>query len=57
MAIKYENLVVQFNPGTVTAAQLQAQINTYSNQGWQFIQAMLVTSTKAFALFIKELAQ
>lgn len=57
MAIKYKNLVVQFNPGTVTQAQLQTALDTQAALGWQFVQAMLCTSSKAFALFIKAVAE
>jgi len=57
MAVKYKNLVVQFNPTTVTQAQLQTALDTQANLGWQFVQAMLCTSSKGFALFIRVIAE
>jgi hypothetical protein len=57
MAVKYQNLVIQFNPSSVTAAQLTTQLNIYAEQGWRFVTAMQNTTSKAFALFIKELTE
>jgi hypothetical protein len=57
MALKYQSKVVQFNPTTATEATLTTALNNQGALGWKFVQAMLVTTTKAFALFIKEFAQ
>jgi len=57
MALKYQSKVVQFNPTTATEATLTTALNNQGALGWKFVQAMLVTTTKAFALFIKELAE
>jgi|WetSurSiteA1Bulk_404760.scaffolds.fasta_scaffold54127_3 hypothetical protein len=57
MAVKYNSKVIQFNPTSATEATLTTALNNQGADGWQFVQAMLVTSTKAFALFIKTIAE
>jgi hypothetical protein len=57
MAVKYNSKVIQFNPTSATEATLTTALNNQGVDGWQFVQAMLVTSTKAFALFIKTIAE
>ena len=55
MAAKYTTLVEQFNPTTVTTAIFQTQLATRLNAGWEYKQAIYLTSTKAFIIFIKQI--
>jgi len=57
MANKYTHKVVQFNPGTVTETTLTTALNNQGSLGWKFVAVFQNTTSKAFALFIKELAE
>jgi hypothetical protein len=57
MALKYDHKVIQFNPSTVTETTLTAVLNTQGLQGWEFVAVFQNTTTKAFALFRKQLSE
>lgn len=57
MALKYTHKVLQFNPSTATETTLTTALNTQGSLGWEFVAVFQNTSTKAFALFRKAVAQ
>lgn len=57
MAIRYSFKVIQFNPTTATEITLTNALIAQGDLGWEFVQSMQVTTTKAFAMFKKIVAE
>jgi ABC-type Fe3+ transport system substrate-binding protein len=56
MAAKYKHKVIIWNPSTATEVTLTTALDTQGTQGWELKTVMQNTTTRAFALFIKQIS-
>lgn len=57
MASSFQYKVLLFNPTTATETTLTTALNNQGNQGWEFVAVFQNTTSRAFALFKKVVAQ